>query len=195
MKLPQEVFMKLNREQMYDLYKQVYEKLEQTEKFIEDYITSVHQKLSSLGSNKASSSSTTQVSIEEQILRTFPIIENPSGGKNINLGSSIIGNLETDKTIPTDITFHAYRGSTTIEKLEMLKTYSETKLKTVFLQDATNSFLKFERKPRDVFEQYEQSNYVGKKINPDILLHDSYPDEKYKREYGKKIGFLLSSMT
>ena len=81
MKLPQEAFMKLNREQMYDLYKQVYEKLEHKEKFIEDYITSVHQKLSSLGSNEASSSSTTQVSKEEQMVRTFPIIETPGGKK------------------------------------------------------------------------------------------------------------------
>ena len=81
MKLPQEAFMKLNREQMYDLYEQVYEKLEQKEKFIEHYITSVHQKLSSLGSNEASSSSTTQVSKEEQMVRTFPIIETPGGKK------------------------------------------------------------------------------------------------------------------
>ena len=62
---------------MYDLYKQVYEKLEQKEKFIEDYITSLHQKLSSLGNNEASSGSTTQVSIEEQMARRFPIIEAP----------------------------------------------------------------------------------------------------------------------
>ena len=75
MKLPQEAFMKLSREEMYGLYKQVYEKLEQKEKFIEDYITSAHQKLSSLGSNEASSSSTTQVSKKEPIVRTFSIIE------------------------------------------------------------------------------------------------------------------------
>ena len=36
MKLPQEAFMKLNWEQIYDLDKQVYEKLERKEKFIED---------------------------------------------------------------------------------------------------------------------------------------------------------------
>ena len=77
MKLPQEALMKLNREQMHDLYKQVYEKFEQKQKFIEDYITSIHQKLSSFGSNDASSSSTTQVSIEDQMVRTFPIIETP----------------------------------------------------------------------------------------------------------------------
>ena len=77
MKLPQEAFMKLNREQMYDLYQLVYEKLEQKENLIEEYITSAHQKLSSLGSKEASSSSTTLVSKEEQMDRTFPIIETP----------------------------------------------------------------------------------------------------------------------
>ena len=34
MKLPQEALMKLNWEQMHDLYKQVYEKFEQKQKFI-----------------------------------------------------------------------------------------------------------------------------------------------------------------
>ena len=81
MKLSQDSFMKLNREQMFDLYKPIYEKLEQKEKFIEDYITSVNQKLSSLGSNGASSSSTTQLSIEKQMVRSFPIIEIPGGKK------------------------------------------------------------------------------------------------------------------
>ena len=170
MKLPQEAFMQLNREQIYDLYKQVYENLEQKEKFIEDYITSVHQKLSSLGSNESSSSSTTQVSKEEQMVRTFPIIETPTEAKNIILGSSIIGKLKTDKTIPTDTTFHAYRGSSTIEKLELMKKYPETKMKTVILQDGTNSFLKFERKPKDVFEQYKQLvKLCREKINSDKL--------------------------
>ena len=94
---------------MYDFYKQVYEKLEQKEKYIEDYITSVHQNLSSLGSNEANG-------------KNVPNNRNPPEAKNIILGSSIIGKLETDKTIPTDIIVHAYRGST-IEKLEMLKKY------------------------------------------------------------------------
>ena len=102
--------------------------------------------------------------------------------------SSIIGKLETDKTIPTDITVHAYRGSTKIEKLELLKKCPETKMKTVILQDGTNSFLKFERKPKAVFEQYKQLfKLCREKIQSrQILPDDSNPDEKHKREYGKK---------
>ena len=86
MKFPQEASMTLNREQTYDLCKQAYEKLEQIENFIDDYITYVHQKLSSLGSNGASSSSITQVSIEKQMVKTFSIIEIPPGGKNFYFG-------------------------------------------------------------------------------------------------------------
>ena len=41
-------------------------------------------------------------------------------------------------------------------------------MKTVILQDGTNSFLKFERKPRDVFEQYKQLvKLCREKSNPD----------------------------
>ena len=70
--------------------------------------------------------------------------------------------------MPTDITVHAYRGSTTIEKLELLKKYPDTKMKTIILQDGTNSFLKFERKPKDVFEQYKQLvKLCLEKFNPD----------------------------
>ena len=103
------------------------------------------------------------------MVRTFPITETPPPeAKNIIWGSSIIGKLETDKTIQTDITDHAYRGSTTIEKLELLKKYPETKMKTVILQDGTNSFLKFQQKPKDVFEQYKQLvKLCREKFNPD----------------------------
>ena len=43
-------------------------------------------------------------------------------------------------------------------------------MKTVLLQDRTNSFLKFERKPRDVFEHYKQLvKLCREKFNPDIF--------------------------
>ena len=41
-------------------------------------------------------------------------------------------------------------------------------MKKIILQDGTNSFLNFERKPRDVFEQYKQLvKLCREKINPD----------------------------
>ena len=43
--------------------------------------------------------------------------------ENLVIGSSIIGKLERDTTIPADIGVHAYRGSITNEKLRVLKDY------------------------------------------------------------------------
>ena len=54
-------------------------------------------------------------------------------------------------------------------------------MKTVILQDGTNSFLKFERKPRDVTIQTAGQVLSGKIQSRQIL-----PDEKYKHEYGEK---------
>ena len=84
--------------------------------------------------------------------------------------SNMIGKLESGNTIPTYITVHAYRSPTTIEKLELLNKYPETKLEAVILQDGTNRFLKFERKPRDVIEQYKQRvELCREKFNADIF--------------------------
>ena len=54
------------------------------------------------------------------------------------------------------------------------------------MQDGANSFLKFERKPQNVFEQYKQLVKLGKIYSRQISHEDSNPDEKYKLEYGKK---------
>ena len=62
-----------------------------------------------------------------------------------------------DKSIPKDITTHAYRGSTTSEKLSVLDSYPEKKLKTVVLQDGTNAIAKHsERSIEDLFEDYQK---------------------------------------
>ena len=50
-------------------------------------------------------------------------------------------NLVKDQTIPCDIGIHSYRGSTTDEKIEILKQYPK-KMRTVILQDGTNAILK-----------------------------------------------------
>ena len=61
-------------------------------------------------------------------------------------------------------------------------------MKTVILQDGTNSFFKFERKPKDVFEQYKQLVKLCRdKFNPDkFYLMTVIPTQ---------IGYMMSSMT
>ena len=81
-------------------------------------------------------------------MRTFPTFNIPENTENLLLGSSLVKNLVNDNSIPQDICIHAYRGSTTKDKIAVLEKYPEKELKTVVLQDGTNSILK--QKHRDV---------------------------------------------
>ena len=65
--------------------------------------------------------------------------------KSLVIGSSLVKRIVNDNSIPTDIGIHAYPGSTTEEKHSVLTKYTEKQLKTVVIQDGTNSILKFKR--------------------------------------------------
>ena len=67
-----------------------------------------------------------QTDNSEQV-RDFQKISKKDVNKNLVIGSSIIGKLEQDTTIPADIGMHAYRGSTTNKKLRVLKDYEAKK--------------------------------------------------------------------
>ena len=124
---------------MYDLYLNISQKLEQKEKFIEDYnklnLTSNNQITGD--DNRAEKHNKSTVSSRE--LQPFPL---RCSYQNLVIGSSIVGRLIQDKNIPDDSTIHAFRGSTTKEKIPTLKKYADKNLKTVRNQDGTNSMLK-----------------------------------------------------
>ena len=64
-------------------------------------------------------------------------------------------NLVGDSTIPEDICVHDYRGSTTCEKIEVVRQLPKTVIKTVLIQDGTNSILKEKQINIDeLFEKY-----------------------------------------
>ena len=85
-----------------------------------------------------------------------------------------------DKPIPKDITTHAYCGSTTSEKLSVLDSYPEKKLKTFVLQDGTNAIAKHsERSIEDLFEDYLKLVVkVLAKFPPDVLVLMEVPPFK-----------------
>ena len=90
---------------------------------------------------------------------TFNIPENR---ENFLLGGGLIKNLVNDNSIPQDIWIHAYRVSTTKEKIAVLEKYPERELKTVVLQDRTNSILKRKyRDVRDLFNEWIELVEVG----------------------------------
>ena len=89
----------------------------------------------------------------EYKVRKFPTFNIPENKENLLLGSSLVKNLVNESSITQDICFHAYRGSTTKEKVVVLEKYPEKELKTVFLQDGTNSILKKHRDVNDIFNE------------------------------------------
>ena len=57
--------------------------------------------------------------------------------------------------MPEDICVHDYRGSTTCEKIEVVKQLPKTVIKKVLIQDGTNSIPKETQKNIDeLFEKY-----------------------------------------
>ena len=89
---------------------------------------------------------------------------------NLVIGSSIIGKLEIDKSIPIDSAIHAYRGSTTNEKVKVLSKYDPKKIWTSVIQDGTNNLLKHNSKfASDKFlEQEKLIDLCIEKFDPDV---------------------------
>ena len=80
--------------------------------------------------------------IQEDRVRRFEPKEVPTEKQNLVIGSSLVKNLVGDSTIPEDICVHDYRGSTTCEKIEVVKQLPKTVIKTVLIQDGATSILK-----------------------------------------------------
>ena len=76
--------------------------------------------------------------------------------ENCVLGSSIIAKLYDDASIPLDGAFHAYRSSSTLEKLKVVDKYDSKKLKTLILQIGTNSVSIYSKSSKDLFADYQK---------------------------------------
>ena len=121
--------------------------------------------------------------IPERKVREFqPIFLKPEV-KNLVIGSSLVKRIVDDNSIPTDIGIHAYPGSTTEEKHSVLTKYPEKQLKTVAIQDGTNSILKNEKESIDaLFEGYHTLvREVHSKFSPDKILLCEVPPIRASR--------------
>ena len=63
-----------------------------------------------------------------ELVRDLPKIELAPECENIFIGSSVIGKLEIDKSIPIDCAIYAYRGSATIDKIKVLNKHGRKKI-------------------------------------------------------------------
>ena len=155
------------KEVSYKLYVDLYKLYLEKEKFIKDVITPIsQQQLVVTKSNTAVDQGA--VSSDEELgehlkhqkglwiekVGTFPLCEFEEQEVNLLSGSSIRAKLQEDETIPIDIAVHGYRGSTTKEKIKIVEQYESKKLKTLILQDCTNSIVKFDKNCDEVMDDF-----------------------------------------
>ena len=95
-------------------------------------------------------------------IRSFrPHLLNPET-ENLIIGSSIISRIDQND-LPRDVAIHAYPGSTTEEKAEILDSYENKQLRTITLQDGTNSLLK--QRSINVKNHFEKQKLLVEKLS------------------------------
>ena len=144
MALTYEAFMELTKPNAYQLYLEVYRKMEEKDKFIQDVVMGLHQELvsteSKLDQPKSSNAVTFENPLRTEKVRDMTLIPLKSETENLVFGSSIFAKLENDLNIPNDCAIHAYRGSSTKEKINVLSKYEKRNLKTLILSTAPTRF-------------------------------------------------------
>ena len=123
-----------------------------------------------------------------ELVRDFPKKELSPECENLVIGSSIIGKLEIDKSIPIDCAIHAYCGSTTNEKIKVFNRYDPKKIRTLVIQDGTNIVLKQNSKfANENFLQHKKLiDLCIEKFNPDVCVACEIPPLKNVEQYRDK---------
>ena len=97
--------------------------MEEKDEIINNYVIATNEFLSKAVQKKTTEPTCiTETSKKGRLFQVFHIKEEQ---ENLVIGSSLVKNLVKDQTIPCDIGIHSYRGSTTVEKIEILKQYPE----------------------------------------------------------------------
>ena len=176
--LSSQAFQALSKADLYQIYVDLYKKNEEKDEVIKQYVITTSNFISKASTN--SQLVTSGRTIQAKKVREFKCFPIKDEQKNLVIGSSLVKNLVWDHTIPQDIEIHAYRGSTTLEKMAVLKQYPEKKLKTVILQDGTNAIVKnCENDVEEVFNNYiELVQAVDEKFKPDQLVLMQIPPLK-----------------
>ena len=193
MALSYEAFMELTKPNAYQLYLEVYRKMEEKDKFIQDVVMGLHQKLVSTGSKLDQPKSSNAVVFENPLrtekVRDMTLIPLKSETENLVFGSSIIAKLENDRNIPNDCAIHAYRGSSTKEKINVVSKYEKRNLKTLILQDSTNSVLKSNKTSDDLFADYVElvEKSVDKFSPENVVLCEIIPLKNLPQNKDKNV--------
>ena len=118
-KLSQEEFNELQKSALYKIYSDLYDQKEDCRK-IKEFI----EKTSEADKDGKLQSTSTKAKEVSKTVRNFSPFPIPEECVNLIWGSSITARVKTE-TFPNDTIVHAYRGSSTEEKINILDQYSE----------------------------------------------------------------------
>ena len=104
-------------------YSTLYDKMEEKTKLIENYITKLDERLNKMELSTGKQKNPTS-SILENKVRSFEPFLFTENAQNLVLGSSIVKKI-MDDSLPGDVSVHAYSGSITREKIEIIDKYPE----------------------------------------------------------------------
>ena len=146
MMMTAEKFNSYSKADLYKIYCELHQKLEEKDSLIAEHVVTVSaflKKSAQVTTTSAIITTTINTSAKNDIfICKFETLKIEEKTENFLIGSSIIKHLERDRTFPLDCSIHAYPGSTTEEKLQLLQGYDQKIMKTVILQDGTNAILK-----------------------------------------------------
>ena len=135
-----------SKEDRYKIYCELYQKLEEKDSLIGEHVITFGEflkKLAQVTTILAIITPAVNTSAKNDVfIRRFETLKIEEKTENFLIGSSIIKHLARDRTFLQDCIIHAYPGSTTKEKLQLLQGYDQKKMKTVILLDGTNANLK-----------------------------------------------------
>ena len=104
--------------------------------------------------------------------------------------------LTKDSSILLNISIHSYPGSTTEEKITIVDNYAERKLKTIIVQDGTNSLLKSRNACVDDLMQdwLDLIKTDDEKFNPNKIVLMTIPPLRIIQEINIKTAESMNSM-
>ena len=184
MMMTAEKFNSYSKADLYKIYCELYQKLEEKDSLIAEHVVTVSEflkKSTQVTTNSAIITPTINTSAKNDVfIRKFETLEIEEKTENFLIGSSIIKHLARDRTFPQDCSIHAYPGSTTKEKLQLLQGYDQKKMKTVILQDGTNAILKQKSDHLEtLFSDYKDLvSAIQEKFSPESLVLMEVPPLK-----------------
>ena len=172
-----EAFQNLSEAQLYEIYVATYKKMEEIDDIIKKHVLTVSDYLTRSNPSQLTSHRTSASNNQMRSFQAFDIREKTT---NLVIGSSLVKNLVNDRSIPEDVSVHAYRGSSTPDNLALMEQYPDLKMKTVLLQDGTNSILR--NKNKDISELADETcmliQAIKENFSPDVFVFMEVPPIK-----------------